>query len=191
MEDSLIASIKGQALTNLRNCIKNGTPFMPVVFLEGAVIGIPWGNDEEKVILLRRVGVFMAQKGIHECLLVVDSYVRKLKGKEDMDYIEQNWDTEMPSLYPEAMRQDALVLSCFDFKDSRDAIYILEYKKVDGDIEVTETSDENFEDYGGAVKDSIAEGFAIGLTQGGRNLDALDEYPSLKQYFIQRHSRRG
>jgi hypothetical protein len=54
-----------------------------------------------------------------------------------------------------------------------------------------ETSgNENFEDYGGAIKDSIAEGFAMGITQGGTNLDTLKEYPALNHYFIQRHNRR-
>ena len=118
-----------------------------------------WDSQESKINSLNKIGQKCFELQCYKIFLFVDSAMRKLNKKEDIEYFLNNKETEAPLCYPESQRIDALLVSFLDLTDEKqNFIRAYPYKVLDGKIkrEEVEKLDGNYE---GLVKDSIIYGF--------------------------------
>ena len=172
MDKEFVSMMKGRALNVLRQCAQDGQDFSPVVgMLEGdkaTLIMAPWKNNEEKRKMLQDVVLHLGENGLSECLVITDAYLRKAKSLEEGKFIEENWDTEQPSLYPKNLQREALVLTEINLKDStQESLEFIEYIRNDPNVVITgeekgEGKEKNLQ-ISGEIKDSIINGFLLGV----------------------------
>jgi hypothetical protein len=190
--------MKEKAIEVLHQCVQDRTGFCPVVGVikekKIDLILTPWENDKEKIKALRNIGMDMGNKGLSECLIITDAYLRIAQSPEEGKYIKDNWDTEQPSLYPEKFRQDALVFSVINFKDiSQEKMEYIKYSKNNSKVTILKNKKpETLQVCGGEIKNSIAEGFLRGIFNRmaittTRPFDSIreyiaSEYPGLDAY---------
>ena len=135
---TIFEEFKTQAMKVLETCRSKGEDFMTVAFvikdnnLE-ALISLIFRDDDEKEHVLSKLGQFMAEHNSYQVVIAVDTYIRTSTDPEKMRYLYENWDTEKPTLYPETMRQDALVVHLIDFQN-QDIFSVTPYKIVNGKV---------------------------------------------------------
>jgi hypothetical protein len=154
-----IQEVKDMTLETLRAATKNNEAFMPVVFFDGpqpAVVGCPF-SDESKVPVFRKVGAMARQMHACEIYIVTDSYIRILDPK-DAAWVVENWEIERPSMYPEKLRKDCLVITKIVPGDPKEEkIISIVYDKKDGEIILGEEMTVDAVD--GLIKESLLEGY--------------------------------
>lgn len=122
-------------------------------------VSLNFSNDESKENSFQEVGELCSDRNCHEIVIVVDTWIREVKSKEESNYIGENWDTEKPSTYPDSMRENLLLIYRIDFKktDFTKGVY---YKNISGKNKIIkeETSDKKIF---GNIRDALVMGFII------------------------------
>jgi hypothetical protein len=165
VDDKVINDIKSINIDSLKRYVSEGDTFIPRAHIFGEdniyVVFTPFKNDEEKIEMLQEVGKLTCEKKAHQIVFVSDTTFRKFDKQEDYEYALQNISTERPSVYPEGMRLEAILIYLLDFKDhEKERAIILPYKK-EGKV-VIMLDEPSFPSgplsSSGAVKSSIAAG---------------------------------
>jgi hypothetical protein len=155
-----LQEVRDMVLTNLKEVVKRDDQFMPVAFFDGpqtAIVGCPF-SDDTKIPTLRKVGSMARQMHAIEVYMVMDAYMRVLEDKKEAKWVVDNWEIERPSMYPEKLRKDCLVITKITPGDPKaeDCLVII-YEKKNGEVSVT--SEDIMDSFDGLVKESILEGY--------------------------------
>jgi hypothetical protein len=90
------------------------------------VIEINCEDDKDKTFSFLSIGAKCWMQDAEDVVLVMGCLSRKI---EDLDYFIENLETEKPSMYPESMRDNLLVLTYIDLIDEEHRVLICNYKK--------------------------------------------------------------
>jgi hypothetical protein len=199
MDNEFMEQMLDKALGVLQQCKMDDHSFCPVMIFHeddiGTIIPIICKSEEERRKKFRELGRHLGFNGIHECMVIDDTYfvmadTKNPSNVERMQYIKENWDTEKPSMYPKELRREALVLMVMNFKDMmKETVWMAEYATSGPNIILSSIA-KNFDPkVAGGIKDLILEGFLIGLAS---KFDAISpeefsshinaEYPALSDY---------
>jgi hypothetical protein len=155
-----IQEVRDMALITLRKAVKDNESFMPVAFLnepQTAIVGCPF-DDDTKVTIFKGIGAIARQRKATELFLVTDSWIRIIDPKkEDAKWILDNWDIEKPTMFPEKLRQDCLVISQISFSDqNKNKVLTITYDKKNGEVVLKK---EEIWEFNGIIKEAILEGY--------------------------------
>jgi len=110
---------------------------------------------------LYKIGILLAHTSCN-VILITDSYMKYVE-PENVKYVEKNWDTEKPSLYPESMRKESLILMRITFDKAggyKCLMWVYPYKKVDKKIVFEPKIIENDpKELGGAFIEALIQGY--------------------------------
>ena len=101
------------------------------------VIQLNWETNEDKRDLFVRVNQLIEERQVEYYTYIMEAVGRECRTQQEMDYIQNNLDTESPSLYPESMVKKLLVVEerhrngtgkiCFiGFKTENEKVEIIE-----------------------------------------------------------------
>ena len=90
-------------------------------------------NDEEKYKCIQEIKTIIKEKNIIKYFSIIEAYQRTANNLKEAKYMQDNWDTEQPSAYPDSMRQEVLVISEMN-KNHTGKTTSVEFKKIDGKI---------------------------------------------------------
>ena len=162
--EEMLQSIKEVNLKSLQDTVNNEENFLPKMHLFGGnqnyVIMMPFNDDKEKLEMLMEIGMLAYEKKAHQMIFVSDIIFKKYDNKDDFQEVLKNQDTERPSLYPENMRSNGLLIYSMDFKDGKkEKITIVPYttkdKNVSTEKEMCYSDDRNNSQ--GFIKSVLAE----------------------------------
>jgi hypothetical protein len=66
--------------------------------------------------------------------MVMESFAREVQ-PEQLKYVEENYATERPSIYPESMRKEMLIIH-EQLRDGTGNICLIEFKKINEKVEI-------------------------------------------------------
>jgi len=160
MEMVTITDIKEMVMTTLRKTVREKDTFMPVAFLNGqktAVVGCPF-NEDNKYYAMEVLGSIVRKMQATDLFLVVDSYVRMLDNKDEANWVTNNWEIEKPTMFPEQLRQSALVINhIFPEDPTKNELTILVYDAKNN--EVTIRQEETCRTFDGEILRSVMKGY--------------------------------
>jgi hypothetical protein len=93
-----------------------------------------WKTDEEKWELFHKVHQLLNELHSDHYIMIMESFARTIK-PEQLKYIKENYDTERPSIYPESMRMEMLVIH-EQYRNGTGNLCCIEFKKVDEKVEI-------------------------------------------------------
>lgn len=127
-------------------------------------IMMPWEDDEQKSIMLQKIGERCYKDSISKIVLVIDSAMKTYEKEPDIT-------TEQPLSYPESMRTDCFMVLFLDFKDSNEnSLKAYPYKREKDNIIREEAI--CFDDSNSFSNSRIFEEMSIGFLKAG----IFDEY---------------
>jgi hypothetical protein len=166
LDEKMLSDIKKLNLASLRQVTEQGEKFIPRVHVIGEdgvyVVFTPFTDDEEKVEMLKEVGILAYEKKAHQIVVVCDALLKHYDNEKDYKFALENWETERPSLYPEDRRTDALLILVLDFKDiNKEKSIVLPYKIEDKKLVMLEgPPDQSGSDTNGLIKSVLCESVA-------------------------------
>ena len=121
-------------------------------------------TDEEKMKKLFTIGFYCKNHNIKEIYLTFDSYVRILQSEDPklINYINDNWDTEKPELYPENMRQEHLIILKMKFPNKMN-LYAQEYSYINDNINFKSVQESDMFD--GLIFDCLRDGYNFDISK--------------------------
>ena len=82
-------------------------------------------DDVEKIQLCFATGVQTRFNMGMALIIINQGFSKTWKNEEERKMIEENWDTERPSLYPESMRQNNVLITYIDFLEPNDNLMLI------------------------------------------------------------------
>jgi hypothetical protein len=97
-------------------------------------IPLNWKDDEEKRELFHKIHILLDELHSDRYIMIMESFAREVQ-PEQLKYVEENYDTERPSVYPESMRKEMLIIH-EQLRDGTGNICLIEFKKVNEKVEI-------------------------------------------------------
>lgn len=144
-------------------------------------------DDETKWPTFQGIGQVCSESNCHEVVIVLDCCMRKVN-PEESDYINENWETERPTTYPESMRKDMIMVNTINFKKT-DCLKIISYENGPEGIRITDETKYDINSEGniraalayGFVQDQAKKEIALGNDNPEKIYQRLNEqFPNLK-----------
>lgn len=136
---------------------------LPLEFTEDDIdikdaIPVIFEDDSDKISTLLDIGAACWFQDVEDVVLVLPGCGRKV---DDMEKFIENYETEKPSLYPESMRDDYLMLVFLDLIDEDFKVLFCKYKRVDKEIVFEEASFEDSNKMQSGIVEFIVQGWNL------------------------------
>ena len=168
-------TIKAMAGLARKNLDKDGHLSPVALLFQGDQFVMPvivsWDDDDSKHNAYKMVGEMARKQSADSVILINDAAMRPVKSVEDFKYIEKNYETERPTVYPESLRREMIILGHVDFSTFKYSAWMQEYKK-EGEERVYGELLSEGESLVGAMPELVIQGFkgvVCPADKGGRN----------------------